>query len=73
MAVADRPTSVNNYKGLREWLAEVDEIGELRTVRGASWEEEIGRIAEMLVHTEGAPHMPFCSSSFSSFARRGVM
>src|SRR5438552_1077430 len=52
---AERPAGVGSYRGLREWLAEVEEIGELRTVRGATWEEDIGRIAEMLVHTEGAP------------------
>ena len=53
--VAERPTSVSNYKGMREWLDRVDAIGELRKVSGATWEEDIGRIAEMLTHTDGAP------------------
>ena len=46
--LVERPTTVSNYKGMREWLDRVDAIGELRRVNGATWEEDIGRIAEML-------------------------
>jgi len=53
--VLARPTSVNAYKGLREWLEKVEAIGELRKIKGATWQEDIGRIAEMLTHTDGAP------------------
>jgi 4-hydroxy-3-polyprenylbenzoate decarboxylase len=53
--LVERPTSVNNYKGMREWLERVEAIGELRHVSGATWQEDIGRIAEMLTHTDGAP------------------
>ena len=53
--LAERPTTVSNYKGMREWLDRVEAIGELRRVSGATWEEDIGRIAEMLTHTDGAP------------------
>ena len=30
------------YGDLREWLRETDKLGELKTVLGASWQEEIG-------------------------------
>jgi 4-hydroxy-3-polyprenylbenzoate decarboxylase len=53
--VAELPAGVNNYKGMREWLDAVQSIGELRRVTGASWQEDIGRISEMLTHTDGAP------------------
>lgn len=44
---------------MREWLERVDSIGELRRVSGATWQEDIGRIAEMLTHTDGAPAVLF--------------
>ncbi len=47
------------YNDLREWIACADELGELRTVQGASWEGEIGDISEMLIHTLGAPTVLF--------------
>ena len=47
------------YNDLREWIACADELGELRTVQGASWESEIGDISEMLIHTLGAPTVLF--------------
>jgi 3-polyprenyl-4-hydroxybenzoate decarboxylase len=53
--VAELPAGVNNYKGMREWLDAVQSIGELRRVTGATWQEDIGRISEMLTHTDGAP------------------
>ncbi len=30
------------YQDLREWIAEADRLGELRDVKGASWEQDIG-------------------------------
>src|SRR5438874_11150437 len=51
----ERPASAGAYKGMREWLERVEAIGELRHVKGATWQEDIGRIAEMLTHTDGAP------------------
>ena len=30
------------YGDLREWLRETEKLGELKTVLGASWQEEIG-------------------------------
>jgi 4-hydroxy-3-polyprenylbenzoate decarboxylase len=36
------------HKDLREWLAKVDRIRELKTVRGAHWDLEMGGLAEIL-------------------------
>jgi UbiD family decarboxylase len=36
-----------SYRDLREWLDQVDQLGELRTVEGADWDLEIGAITEM--------------------------
>ena len=47
------------YTDLRDWIARAEEIGELRTVAGASWESDIGDISEMLIHTLGAPTVLF--------------
>ena len=38
---------------MREYIAKLDEIGELRTVRGATWEEEIGGITELMTERQG--------------------
>ncbi len=37
-----------SYGDLREWLARVDELGQLRTVDGAHWRLEMGAITELL-------------------------
>src|SRR5579875_1344334 len=43
----------------REWLARVEALGELRRLDGVGWEEDIGRITEMLHHTDEAPAVLF--------------
>ncbi|HET7090651.1 MAG TPA: UbiD family decarboxylase [Anaerolineae bacterium] len=43
------------YTDLRDWLRQVDEMGELRCVNEATLDEDAGRIAEMLQHTDDAP------------------
>ncbi len=48
-----------DYTDLRDWIERADEMGELRTVNGASWETEIGEISEMLIHTLGSPTVLF--------------
>ncbi|HEY3150768.1 MAG TPA: UbiD family decarboxylase, partial [Candidatus Binatia bacterium] len=35
------------YRDLREWMEQVDRLGELKTVEGADWDLEIGAIIEM--------------------------
>ncbi|HWG25075.1 UbiD family decarboxylase [Actinospica sp.] len=39
--------SLEDVDDLRGWLAVVDELGELRTVAGAHWDEEIGAASEL--------------------------
>jgi UbiD family decarboxylase len=43
------------YKNLREWIVEAEKLGEVRHVKGASWEEDIGLATELLQHDENAP------------------
>jgi UbiD family decarboxylase len=43
------------YKDLRDWLAQVEDMGELRHVSEVSRDEDIGCITEMLQHTDEAP------------------
>ncbi len=43
------------YRNLREWIDQVDKLGELRRVSGASWQEDIGLATELLQHSEDAP------------------
>jgi len=47
------------YRDLREWIERVRDLGELRDVRAATWEEDIGRITEMLHHTDDSPAVLF--------------
>src|SRR5919198_558581 len=47
------------HEDLRDWLRNVDAIGELRVLEGVDREESIGRITEMLQHTDGAPAVLF--------------
>jgi 4-hydroxy-3-polyprenylbenzoate decarboxylase len=48
-------TTLYPYNDLREWLARAEEIGELRHVRGAPLDPDVGQIAEMLAHTDESP------------------
>ena len=43
------------YQNLREWLTQIETMGELRKVEGATAEEDAGMLAEMLAHTDDAP------------------
>lgn len=47
------------YQDLRSWIGQARELGEVRDVSGASWQEDIGRVTEMLHHTDGAPAAVF--------------
>src|SRR3989442_14636047 len=47
------------YRDLRDWIERVRDFGELRDVRGATWEEDIGRVTEMLHHTDDSPAVLF--------------
>src|SRR5438552_2237529 len=45
MAIAERPT--RTFRDLRDWLRRIDDLGELRVVRGARSEDEIGMATEL--------------------------
>ena len=47
------------WHDLRDWMAVVDELGQLRVVEGASWQEDVGRVTEMLDHTPDSPCVLF--------------
>ncbi len=48
MAVAVRPKEGCKYKDLREWLALVEEFGQLKKVSGAHWDLEVGSVLELI-------------------------
>ena len=57
------------YDDLREWLSYSERLGEVRTVRGASWEEDIGLAAEAVLRAENGPcvmfeEIPGCPKGF---------
>src|SRR5260370_20493769 len=47
------------YDDLREWLAMAERLGEVRTVKGANCEEEIGLAAEAVLRAEHGPSVGF--------------
>ena len=47
------------HEDLRDWLQLVDALGELRVLEGVDWEENIGRVTEMLIHSDNAPAVLF--------------
>lgn len=54
MARAEKVRAVERkmrYRGLREWLEEVDRMGELLRINGAHWDREMGAITQMLTES----------------------
>jgi UbiD family decarboxylase len=47
------------YDDLREWLSQAERLGEVRTVRGANWQEDIGLAAEAVLRAENGPCVVF--------------
>jgi 4-hydroxy-3-polyprenylbenzoate decarboxylase len=47
------------YEDLRTWLAEAERLGEVKTVRGATWQEDIGMATELVSHSDTAPAVLF--------------
>ncbi len=43
--------STVSYHGLRDWLDQVEKLGELQKVNGAHWDREMGAITQMLTET----------------------
>ncbi|HEX9077728.1 MAG TPA: hypothetical protein VF932_18225, partial [Anaerolineae bacterium] len=50
--MSDKPEFL--YRDLREWIEQVDRLGELSTVKNATWQEDIGLISEVVGHTRGS-------------------
>ena len=44
---------------IREWLKEVEKLGELRTLKGADWDLEIGAIRELVEKEKNGPAVLF--------------
>lgn len=53
------PAARSKWRDLRDWLTQVEAIGELKRVTGANSEEDIGAITEMLDHGEESPCVLF--------------
>jgi 4-hydroxy-3-polyprenylbenzoate decarboxylase len=47
------------YDDLRQWLVLAERLGEVRTVKGASWQEDIGLAAEAVLREEDGPCVVF--------------
>jgi hypothetical protein len=47
------------YDDLREWLVLAERLGEVRHVKGASWQEDIGLAAEAVLRAENGPCVVF--------------
>lgn len=57
------------YDDLREWITQADRLGEVRHVKGASWQEDIGLAAEAVLRAENGPcvifdEVPGCPKGF---------
>jgi UbiD family decarboxylase len=48
-----------SHDDLRDWLAMVNAVGDLRVLEGVDLDDNVGRITEMLQHTDGAPAVLF--------------
>src|SRR5882724_9656632 len=47
------------YHDLRKWLEEAQKLGEVKTVKGLSWQRDIGMVSELAAHTDNAPCFVF--------------
>jgi UbiD family decarboxylase len=57
------------FTDLREWMREAEKLGELKTVLGASWQEEIGLASDVVVPADDGPavlfdEVPGCPKGF---------
>ena len=51
-----QPAGKARSRDLRDWIADVDRIGELKAINGADWDVEIGTITEMGHHRGERSH-----------------
>ncbi|MCC6887337.1 MAG: UbiD family decarboxylase [Hyphomicrobiales bacterium] len=42
------------YTDLREWIEEARKLGEIRQIKGLSWESDIGQVSELVLHDDTA-------------------
>src|SRR5918999_6222264 len=47
--------------GLRTWLEQASELGEIRTIEGADWDLEIGGVADLVTERGSSPAVLFDS------------
>ena len=47
------------FNDLREWMQEVVALGEMREVKGAHWDQEIGAVADMVNRKPNSPAVLF--------------
>ncbi len=57
------------YDDLREWLVQAERLGEVREIKGASWQEDMGLVAEAILRAENGPcvvfdEVPGCPKGF---------
>jgi len=48
-----------DYDDLREWLAHAERLGEVKHLKGATWQEDIGLVAEAILRAENGPCVVF--------------
>ena len=47
------------YDDLRQWLVQADRLGEVRVVKGATWQKDIGMAAEAILREDDSPCVVF--------------
>src|SRR2546428_2855885 len=47
------------FTDLREWMREAEKLGEVKTVLGASWQEDIGLASDVVVPLDDGPAVIF--------------
>jgi 4-hydroxy-3-polyprenylbenzoate decarboxylase len=47
------------YHDLRQWLEEAHKLGEVKQVKGLSWESDIGAVSSIILHEDAAPAFLF--------------
>src|SRR5437899_10978617 len=47
------------YHDLRKWLEEAQKLGEVKIVKGLSWQRDIGMVSELAAHSDNAPCVVF--------------
>ncbi len=67
----ERTNTIGNveYDDLRQWLSYAEQLGEVRKVDGATWQEDIGLAAEAVLRAEDGPcvlfdNIPGCPRGF---------